>query len=180
MTESTTGASRGFTLVELMVSVGIIGLLASVAVSQFSRSQLRSKAAERASIMEAIGTGVNDVVMQRDGQAQRVPGDLFAGGWNPATAPTSTKRAFDWTLTGWSTLPMVVQGNTYYSYTFVAADPAPRGTNVTMTILAEGDLDADGVSSWKQLNYVATGYAFQLVSEIPVRGAEDWQTYRTF
>jgi type IV pilus assembly protein PilA len=171
---------RGFTLVELMIVVATIGMLASVAISEFSRSQLRSKAAERSSIMNAIGTGLNDMIMQRDGQAQRVPGNLFVGAWNPVGVPTTAKRGFDWTLAGWSMLPMVVQGNTYYSYSFTVADPAPVGTNTTMTLLAQGDLDGDGLFSWKQMNYQGLGYVFRLVSEVPVHGAEDWQTYGTF
>lgn len=167
---------RGFTLVELMVVVATVSLLASVAVAEFSKSQLRSKAAERVTIMVAVGNAVNDMVQQRDGVADRVPGDAYIGIWNPPGVPGTSKRNFVWGLPGWQPLALVIQGSTYYSYYFEALDPAPRGTRPIMNVMAEGDLDGDGRSSWKTIHYEATGYAFHIDSENPPRGAEDWQS----
>ena len=50
--------ARGFTLVELMIAVGIVGLLASVAVPLLTRATLRSRAAERLTIMRAIADAI--------------------------------------------------------------------------------------------------------------------------
>lgn len=172
------GKPRGFTLVELMVAVAIVGLLASIALPQFQRATLRARAAERLTIMEAIGRAANDVIMQQ----QRVPGCAAAactwsGGPNPPGVPGTTKRTFDWTLAGWRDLPLVVAGDSYYSYQFVAQDAAGDGKDVTLTLLSQGDLDGDGVPSTKQIIYRAVGYAFQLSSEVPARGAEDLTTF---
>ncbi len=172
--------SQGFTLVELMMVVSILGALATVAITEFTRVQLRSKSAERATIMEAVANAVNDVVMMRDGVADRVPGFAFVGGPNPIGAPTTTKRPWAWGQPGWTMLPMIVKGNAYYSYSFVALDPVPRGTSVTLVVVAEGDLDGDTQISRKDLHYVANGYVFMpdpVTPEVPQHGFEDATTF---
>lgn len=183
MTSKRNSPDRGFSLVELMMVVAITGMLASIAIPQYSRSQLRSKAAERHAIMGAIVAGVNDVVAQRDGIEQRVPDDDYVGVWNPPGTPTSAKRPFLWGQPGWQPLALVVQGNTYYSYWFQAVDPSPRGTKCTLTIQADGDLDGDQILSHKWMYFTSSGYQFRprdVQPEFPERGAEDWATYGTF
>ena len=46
--------SKGFTLIELMIVVAIIGILAAIAIPNFMRYQLRAKASERKTNLEAI------------------------------------------------------------------------------------------------------------------------------
>lgn len=167
--------ARGFTLVELMIAVGIVGLLASVAVPLLTRAALRSRAAERLTIMRAIADAVNDTVSIQ----QKIPGGSWSGVPNPAAVPGTSRRTFDWTAAGWPPLSMVVIGDTYYQYSFLAEeDPGTRV--VSLSVTAVGDLDGDGAPSVKTFNYRGVGYSLQpdpATPEDPPRGEEDRATF---
>ncbi len=80
--------ARGFTLIELMIVVAIIGILASIAIPEFQNMTLRARIAERDSIMRAIAKGVEDVTLNASG-----PVGALAGAYNPDNSPGTTKRA---------------------------------------------------------------------------------------
>jgi type IV pilus assembly protein PilA len=173
--------ARGFTLIELMVSVAIVGLLSSVALPQYTRATLRARAAERETVMESLSRAVNDIVMAQ----QRVPGPACVSGnpctmsavANPPGTPGTSKRKFDWTLAVWRELPMVVDGDAYYSYSFVATDATGDGKDVTLSIVGQGDLDGDGITNVKTMTFTGIGYSFKLTSEVPARGQENGGTF---
>ncbi len=117
-------SAAGFTLIELMVSVAIIGVLASIAIPTVTRMTLRSRAAERNTIMVAVERAVEDVILQ----GGSVPnGGVFFGTWNPAPPLGTARRPFLRGGVGWKDLALVVEGDTYYSYLFLALDPAGIG-----------------------------------------------------
>jgi prepilin-type N-terminal cleavage/methylation domain-containing protein len=164
--------ARGFTLIEVMIVVAIIGLLASVAMPIYNKAQLRSRAAERSTIMDALGRGMNDVVANMQG-LPTAPANVWTGVANPPGVPDQTKHRFVYTLAGWNWMPIIVHGDSYYSYSFVVNDPGGRGANVTASVTAVGDLDGDAVQSIKIVNYGASGYTFLRTSEVPPAGQED-------
>jgi prepilin-type N-terminal cleavage/methylation domain-containing protein len=168
----------GFTLIELMIVVAIIGMLASVALPEFSKARYRAESAERGTMMEAVSRGAADVVAAQ----QKIPGAAAATTWvgiqNPPGLPGVNKRLFVQTLGNWNQVPIVAQGGCYYSYSFLVADAANAGATADMSVTAEGDLDGDGQISTKTINYKAEGFLFRkLEPEDPPAGQEDQGTY---
>lgn len=148
-----TRRASGFTLLEVMIAVGIVGILASIAIPGFGNLQLRSKQAERRVIIRALGTALEDLWV-RDG---RYPGgtsaaSTFDGPWNPALPPTTSKRPWNRSPAhgDWSRLSISVDGDLYFSYRVQAQ--AAVGSRWSV-VLAYGDLDGDGrfTSEYRQI-----------------------------
>ncbi|HTN53353.1 MAG TPA: prepilin-type N-terminal cleavage/methylation domain-containing protein [Anaeromyxobacter sp.] len=171
--------ARGFTLIELMMVVTIIGVLASVAIPTLTKLTLRSKEAERRTVLITIKRGVEDLYIT-DGD---IPGGLLVGNYTPPNNPPSNgpgplKRVPNWTQAGWSAIfqqrsgtgttgAPIIEGALYYSYLFIAMH---AGSTDSLSLTAVGDLDGDGVQSvrWVQYNRSSGIYTTDDTLQYPV------------
>lgn len=149
---------NGFTLIELMVAVAIIGILSSIAIPEFRAIQLRSRQTERTVLMTSIQRAMDDY-FHRESRYPRDWGMGTSGLWgadNPNFAPSTYKRKWrlvDWG-DDWKLLSLAVEGDVYYSYWMQAvAQPGNR----QVWIGANGDLDGNTVQDQIQRLYFYTG-----------------------
>ncbi len=152
-----TAAIKGFTLIELMIVVAIIGILAAVAIPAFMKYIRRSKTVEATMNVRKL---FDSSVAYYEGEHATSSGAIIARQfpdtqtWSPAAvnaccAATGGKCnpatvAAVWRTNTWTALNFSVDDPFYYSYEYLSG-----GTEGTSTFSAEarGDLDCDGTTS---------------------------------
>lgn len=135
---------RGFTLIELMITVAIIGVMSAIAVPNFLRYQARSRRSEAMTNVAAIASSQTAYSAERN---------TFA--WTDSSYPDPTnygglgtsKMPWDMDAQTWfGNLGWAPEGEVFYSYgTYSSAMPGNSCTcTFCFTAVAYGDVDGNG------------------------------------
>jgi len=144
-------SKRGFTLIEMMIAVAIIGILASVAIPSYIRYTRRAMSVEAPMNIRRMYDGaVAYYVGEHADLVGRIANQQFPGsvGPTPSAIPAGVKyqpTTTDWDHPEWHALDFSVMDPLRYSYTFSSSGVglAARGD-----MIAQGDLDGDGIPSY--------------------------------
>src|SRR5450432_116572 len=157
--------SRGFTLVELMIVVAIVGILAALAIFGVKKYLTNAKTAEARNALGEIGRDAT-AAWSRNLMAGAVLADkgtvaganqlcISAAAPVPATMAevqgkkyqSSTAAGQDFNAgaydTGWTCLKFAMQEPQYYQYAYTAV-PSTGPSVGSYTAVAQGDLNGDG------------------------------------
>lgn len=148
----------GFTLIELMIVVAIIGILAMVAIPAFINMVQRSKTSEAGIQLKALHTGANAYYQRDRALNMTLPTALMGtatasrctvASRDSGITPTSEKQVVDFgMIDSFADIDYNTTDPLYYHYYIVSAmgdacnDSSAAGTDV-YTFRAEGDLDND-------------------------------------
>ena len=121
----------GFTLIEMLIVVSIIGILSAIAIPLFSKQQLRTKSTEAKTNLSAIR------VAQQSNFSEL--GLYQAASAEPVVIPGTQPTDFDVAGSDYAEIGWAPEGRVYFSYA-VTITPDASG----FTADAAADIDGDG------------------------------------
>jgi type IV pilus assembly protein PilA len=130
----------GFTLVELMLVVGIVGALAAIAIPNFLRYQLRTRSTEALMHLKGIAA-TEDAYYAEHGSYVSVTTPVPAAIPGPQRVPWPGGTRFN--IIGWAP-----EGGVVFQYAVQADDPSSSGALTRFTAETNSDLDNDGVRAY--------------------------------
>ena len=123
---------KGFTLIELMIVVAIIGVLAAIAIPQYNNFRLKAKTAEAKSNLGAIRLGEEAYFTEKE--------EYVSCAATPTAEGFPGKNAINWSDgdNNFVKIGFSAKGQVYYQY---AVDAADDGASFEAS--ATGNLDGD-------------------------------------
>lgn len=175
----------GFTLIELMIVVAIIGILAALAIPAFLGYVRRSKSTEVTTQLDNLFKSMATYYENENATSPAINAltatnctiaAVSGAGAAPDAAPNTTKRQFPADHAGFGAVKGAIAGYVYYSYYFDTDGGGCGKTSNTgglYTFKGFGDLDADGTISLFSLaagsdssNSMYRARAFNIVNEL--------------
>ncbi|MGA1874317.1 MAG: type IV pilin protein [bacterium] len=129
---------KGFTLIELMIVVAIIGILSAIAIPNFVNFRYKAKTSEAKANLGAIRSCEESYKAEME--------TYLACPVTPAAVPGITKADFTGGgVTAFNTIGFEPSGQIYYQYA-VAQDPNGTSLLYNFYATATGDLDGDSAN----------------------------------
>jgi prepilin-type N-terminal cleavage/methylation domain-containing protein len=174
---------RGFSLIELMITVAIIGVLAASAIPAFIKYTRKAKTAEARQNVKKIADGARQFYMDQRyasvtdmqplpaefpgaiGMGHRAPPVTYdcCAVNNASTEEKCAPNAFWWEQAIWPALHFSMSDAHYYGYEYGRYAPGPPFTDLFST-QAVGDLDCDDRHAYFNM----TGFVNPAVAEGPL------------
>jgi prepilin-type N-terminal cleavage/methylation domain-containing protein len=147
-------STGGFTLIELMIVVAIVGLLSAVAIPTFIKYLRQAKTVEAVEGLDKIKIGAREYyVVDHWSSAGTLLDRQFPNGISqvPSAGPCCQRcinSSNDWDNHGWGVIKFGLTDPHYYAYSFTTTGMI---NSAQYTANAMGDLDCDGKNSTFQI-----------------------------
>jgi prepilin-type N-terminal cleavage/methylation domain-containing protein len=149
------GRGAGFTIVELMSAVAILGILSAIAVPSLLRNARKAKSSEALVQLNKIYTASRVYILEihaTPGSASPTPGQFPepeavtpAASCCLSVGQKCAPNPADWSTPTWTALQFSMDDPHYFRYAYSSTGSLAPGPGSKFTAHAYGDLNCDGI-----------------------------------